>query len=119
MGWFSSIFAGDSALKKSLDIVDNAFYTDEERAKHKEEFIRSHIPFRRSQRRIATIFSIFYLSILFILLLMSAFFDVSHQIKTLEQYTSSDFTQFMQLIMLFYFGGGAAETIIEKIQNKK
>ena len=117
MSWFGGLFGSSNVISKMLDIVDDAFFTDEEKAEQKKQILKSYEPYRVAQRLIAIMFCFTFLLVFVLLIAVSFFTDVSHQITVIQDYMSSDFTRPVSIILGFYFAGGALNGVIEKVKK--
>lgn len=106
MSIFSKIFGTNSAVKQGLDLVDNAFYTDQEKAENKKDMLKAYEPFKITQRLLAliwTLFSILLLSLATALHIMNFDDDAEFILDLMASYQ----IHYIALIILgFYFGGG-------------
>ena len=122
-GFLKNIFGGSDIIKKGAEILDEAFYTDEEKAKDKEKLIqlktqakvdllKAYHPFKVTQRILAIMFVGSYV---FIMLngIIGSLYGVIDMQKVKE---AIDFADSMNLglitmaIVSFYFGGGFVES---------
>jgi len=122
-GFLKNIFGGSEIIKKGAELLDEAFYTDEEKAKDKEKLIqlkaqakvdllKAYHPFKVTQRILAIMFVGSYV---FIMLngIIGSLYGVIDMQKVKE---AMDFADSMNLglitmaIVSFYFGGGFVES---------
>ena len=108
------IFGSDQVISKGLDLIDDAWATDEEmietRAKAKIELMNAYAPFKIAQRNLAVMFSLTFLFSFFLVLIMTLFNqgNASDVFKVLEQFNIG---WIMMAIITFYFGGGLVDSI--------
>ena len=63
--WWESIFGGTNVINGGMDLINNAFYTDQERADRKVILLDAFTPFKLIQRFLAAwIVSVFMLLLL-------------------------------------------------------
>ena len=118
MGIFGTIFGSGSVVEKGLDLIDDCITTDTEKEQSKIDLLKAYQPYKISQRLIAMMITATFLGVFVMLLLASFFVDVSVQLALIESYMSSDFTHPLEIIMVFYFGGGAVEGALDKFKRK-
>ena len=112
-GIIASILGSDKVISKGLELIDDAFETDEERRESKTrakiELMKAYAPFKIAQRYLALMFTVVYL-FTYILAMVYTLqgTDTSHIMLVVEQF-SIDWV--MMTIVLFYFGGGLTESI--------
>jgi len=119
MGILSAIFGSGSVVEKGLNLIDDCITTDAEKEQSKIDLLKAYQPYKLSQRLIALMITATFLGVFVVLLLASFFVDVREQLTLIESYMSSDFTQPLEIIMIFYFGGGAVEGALDKFRSKK
>lgn len=108
------IFGTDKVVSKGLELIDDAWTTDEEmieaRAKAKIDLMKSYAPFKLAQRYLAVMFSVTFLFSFFLVLLMTLFNhgNPDEVFKVLEQFNIG---WIMMAIVTFYFGGGLVDSI--------
>lgn len=127
MSIFSILFRQD-VFKKGAEIVDEAFYTQEERAEHrdkilmiKQKFLQLYEPYKIAQRYLAIVFSI-----PFALLHVGAFAvriamwdnpELQTAIATVQDDINTSFGNIVWTIIGFYFLGGTVEGGIRAYKN--
>lgn len=114
-GLFSTLFGNDTVIQSGIDTIDKIAYTEEEKADGKMEFLKLYVPFKIAQRFLALIFGIPYALAWFCTFVASFFTDVSKQIAMLSD--PSGIGPVIALIVGFYFGGGAAEGVINAVSS--
>lgn len=119
MSLISTIFGSKNVISKGLDLIDDCITTDVEKDRSKIELLNAYQPYKLSQRLIALMMIGTFLAVFFLLLTASFFVDVNNQIKLIDLYMSSNFTRPVEIIIIFYFGGGAVEGAVDKIRRKK
>lgn len=122
MGILSKIFGSGEVITKGLELIDS-FHTSETEAieaktKAKTELLTAYAPFKLAQRYLALMFTFTFLaSFLGVLtgsLMGYADVDIIRQVLS-EFYIG----EIMLSIVLFYFGGGAFEGVINKSKQGK
>jgi len=109
MGVFSSLFGSDKIINAGIDGLDAIVFTDEEKSKAKQEFLKLYEPFKLAQRYLAVIFSIPYVLAWIITFITSFFIDVTKQLELLN----GDVGSIVFAIVSFYFLGGVANGILK------
>lgn len=117
----SKIFGSGDVIAKGLDLIDSMHTSDEEQikanAQAKVDLLRSYAPFKLAQRYLAVMFTVtFLLSFVLVLAMTLSGKGNTEDVKTIlsEFYIG----EIMISIVLFYFGGGAFEGVIEKRGKK-
>jgi hypothetical protein len=113
----STIFGSPSVISKGLELIDDAFESDEEKreskTKAKLDLMKAYAPFKVAQRYLALMFGgMFVLSFFLVLGMTLAGFDVDPVFVVLEKFKVG---WVMMSIVTFYFGGG----LVESFGNKK
>jgi hypothetical protein len=112
MGIWSKLFGSNDVIKAGIDGIDAIVFTDEERSKAKQTFLKLYEPFKIAQRYLAVIFSVPYVLAWFITFIYSFSSDVTNQLELLN----GDIGKIVLAIVSFYFLGGVASGIL---QSKK
>jgi hypothetical protein len=123
-GFLKNIFGGSDIIKKGADLLDEAFYTDEEKAKDKEKLIQmkaeqkiklleAYHPFKVTQRILAIAFTFTFLFIVIngILGALYGLVDMNRVKEALDFANSVNLGWIVMAIVGFYFGGGFVESI--------
>ena len=113
MGFFSKIFGSDKIIDAGVSGIDAMIFTDEEKSNAKMQFLKLYEPYKLAQRYLALIYSIPYALAWLTTFIASFFIDVALQMELLK----GDAFYINILILSFYFGGGAAEGIVEKFKK--
>lgn len=121
MGFWSGLFGSGDTVSKGFDLVDEAFYTDQEEAETtikkmsaKELILKAYEPFKLAQRYMMIIVGVPYVTAWVVTFLASFFVDVATQITILDGKMGVVFLS----IASFYFGGGLLEGAIKAVKNK-
>jgi hypothetical protein len=116
-GLLGKIFGSEQVISKSLDLIDSFHTSTEEQieaaTKSKVSLLEAYAPFKLAQRVIAFSFTFIYLSCFALVLgftLMEQTADADKVKQVLEDFQIG---YAMLIILAFYFGGGAAEGIIQ------
>jgi len=117
------IFGSDKVIDHAAKGIDKIFFTKEEKAASWVNTLKAYEPFKLAQRLIALLVTTVYLFVwitsaaMFIISIwLDPFLEASKQLATLNNDTLG---LPFALITGFYFGGGAAEGIMDKIMKKK
>ena len=123
MNILSTIFGSGEVISSGLKMLDNAFYTDSEKAEdrakatkasaeHKINLLKAYAPFKIAQRYIAIVFLFcFTVSYLGILALTGLDIETSKYLSVIEAF---NIQWIMMTIVMFYFGGGLVDSMKKK-----
>jgi len=125
-GILGKIFGSSDVVDKGISLIDEAFYTDSEKAedeaksrvektKAKINLMKAYAPFKVAQRYLALMFGLSYIST-YILVLVMYFLDksVTEVMSILEMF---QINYVVLIIVTFYFGSGAIEGISRRIKK--
>lgn len=123
MGLIGKIFGSDKTIEKGLDLVDNAFYTAEEKGAAHMRLLELYEPFKVIQRYLALIFSIPFALLHFGMYSFRAYSWDNEMLQKAIKLIQDDMNESLGLIVLtmvgFYFAGGMAEGMIKRFRSKK
>ena len=102
MGIFSKLLGSDKIIDAGINGIDAIFYTPEEKAESKKEFLKLYEPFKVAQRYIALVFTIPYALMVLTTFIASFWLDVSVQ----KELLMGDIGTIVGIIVGFYFLGG-------------
>jgi len=116
LGVIGSILGNDKVMSKGMDLIDDAFESDEEKreskTKAKIDLLKAYAPFKVAQRYLALSFMVMYGISFFLVLGLTLFGEAQTQIdaifKVLDQFKVG---WIVMTIIVFYFGGGLTESI--------
>ena len=109
MGIWSSLFGSTKIINAGIDGLDAIIFTDEEKSRAKQEFLKLYEPFKLAQRYLAVIFSVPYVLAWIITFFASFFIDTAKQFELLN----GDIGSIVFAIVSFYFLGGVASGILK------
>lgn len=131
MGFFSTIFGAKEIVKDGLKMIDEAFYTDEEKAQDsvkllekkselKIKQLEAYHPYKKTQRFLALSFVFVFLFVMLngILAQLYGIVDIKNVKSALDFANSMWLGEIVLIIITFYFGGGAVEGILDKRKQK-
>ena len=123
LGLLGKIFGSEKVISKSIDLIDSFHTSTEEQiesaTKSKVALLEAYAPFKLAQRVIAFSFTFVYLSC-FGLVLGYTLFDQTADAEKVKQVLEDFQVGYAMLIILaFYFGGGAAEGILQNRQRRE
>ena len=124
MGILASIFGSSDVIKSGMKMIDDAFYTESEKAEdkmemkkfqanHRIELMNAYAPFKLAQRVIAFGFVFVFLFIMLngIIGSLYGFIDIAN-VKSAREFADSMWLgEIVIMIVSFYFGGGLVESI--------
>ncbi len=120
----SNILGSGDTIKKGMDLIDDMVYTDQEEAEDKQKakianskqrtqakigLMEAYAPFKIAQRYLALLFAIVFLSS-YIMVLVMYFLGkpIAEVMNIMEMFNIG---WIMMTIVMFYFGGGLADSI--------
>lgn len=125
----NNIFGTGEVVKKGLDLIDEAWTSDEEKAENKVTIIKAkteakatilnaYAPFKLAQRYLAMMFTFVYLFIMIngILSALYGWVNMENVKEALRFANEMWLGEIMLTIIAFYFGGGLVESIKKKGQ---
>jgi len=116
MGILSTIFGSGDVITKGMDLIDS-FHTSETelieaKTKAKTDLMNAYAPFKIAQRYLATMFAITYIST-YCLVIGMMFMD--KDVAAVKGILSEFQIDWIMLsIVMFYFGGGLADSVMKK-----
>jgi nucleoside permease NupC len=121
------IFGSDKIIDGAKELIDEAFYTDTEKAEdkkemskfkanHKIELLNAYAPFKIAQRYIAFGFTFMFLFIMLNGILGSLYGWINiENVKQAKEFANTMYLgEIMLTIVAFYFGGGAIDSWSKK-----
>jgi|TARA_R110000822_G_scaffold25556_1_gene77337 hypothetical protein len=116
MGILNNIFGSGDVISKGIDLIDSFHTSDTEmieaRTTAKVELMQSYAPFKIAQRILATLFAVTYISTYILVIIMTFRGENVDAVKGILQEFQIDWI--MLSIVMFYFGGGLAESVMKK-----
>ena len=123
MGVLSTILGSGDIIKTIGETIDAVHTSDEEelkaRADAKAKLISAYAPFKVAQRYLALMFAFTYLTVFWLVVGMDLFshgFVKENLVAIMGEFKIA---YIMLLIVGFYFGGGFAEGLTEKVKAKR
>jgi hypothetical protein len=121
-GLLGKIFGSERVIQSGIELIDS-FHTSKEeeievKTRSKVALLEAYAPFKLAQRVIAFSFTFIYLSCFALVLgftLMDQTADADKVKAVLEDFQIG---YAMLIILAFYFGGGAAEGILQNRQRR-
>jgi len=116
MGILSTIFGSGDVIGKGMDLIDSFHTSDTEmieaKTKAKTDLMAAYAPFKIAQRYLAFMFGVTYIAT-YVLVMAMVFMDKD---VTAVKGVLSEFQidWIMLTIVMFYFGGGLADGIMNK-----
>lgn len=113
LGILRTILGSSDVISKGMDLIDDAFESDEEKRESKTrakiDLMKAYAPFKVAQRYLALMFGFTYLSSFFLVLGMTLWGEpVEAVFAVLDQFKVG---WAMMTILMFYFGGGLVESV--------
>ena len=121
LGILGTILGNSSVIEKGMELIDDAFESDEEKreskTKAKIDLMKAYAPFKIAQRYLALMFGATYLFSFSLVLGMTLFgHDVQQVFNVLEEFKVG---WIMMVIITFYFGGGLVESVSKTKKEDK
>jgi len=108
MSWLGKLFGTEKVINKGVDMLDNAFYTDQEKAEGHIRLLKAYEPFKLAQRFLALIVVPPWALGWFICFTLSfTGIDLTYPIQILE----GKLGMAALTILGFYFAGGTINSI--------
>jgi len=108
----ASILGSDKVISKGLELIDDAFESDEERRESKTNatiaLMKAYAPFKIAQRYLALIFTVTYVST-YVLVMVYALQDID-TVAITKVVSEFKMDWIMITIVTFYFGSGMVES---------
>lgn len=127
----SNIFGSGDVVKKGLELIDEAWTSDEEKAENevkiieaktnaKATLLNAYAPFKLAQRYLAMMFTFVYLFIMIngILGALYGWVNMENVKDALRFANEMWLGEIMLTIIAFYFGGGFFESYKKKGESK-
>lgn len=124
LGILSNIFGSGDVVKKGLDLIDEAWTSDEEKADNevkiieaktnaKATLLNAYAPFKLAQRYLALMFTFVYLFIMIngILGSLYGWVNMENVRESLKFANEMWLGEIMITIVAFYFGSGMIESV--------
>ena len=120
MGVLSTILGSGDVISKGLNLIDDMHTSKEEeivaKTKAKTDLLASYAPFKVAQRYLALIFGLTFVASYVMVL---ALFFLEKDVAQVQEIISTFKIDWIMLTIVgFYFGGGAAEGILDKRKEK-
>lgn len=120
-GTIATILGNGSVLEKGMELIDDAYTSDEEaresKTKAKIDLMKAYAPFKVAQRWIAIMFTVNFLAAFWAAVGIWAWGgDLDGFLSIL---TAFSIGWIMLAIVTFYFGGGLSESIGRSFVTKK
>ena len=116
------IFGSETVISKSIDLIDSFHTSTEEQieaaTKSKVALLEAYAPFKLAQRVLAFSFTFVYLSCFALVLGYTLMDQVADAEKVKQVLEDFQIGYAMLIILAFYFGGGAAEGILQNRQRR-
>ena len=116
MGVLSTIFGSGDVISKGMDLIDSFQTSDvemiEAKTKAKTDLMTAYAPFKIAQRIMATMFSVTYIGTYILVIVMTFLGKDVTGVKAILSEFQIDWI--MLTIVMFYFGGGLAESVMKK-----
>lgn len=132
MSFFGRLFGSDNVINKAADGiyngVDQAFFTNQEKAQHFLDLLKAYEPFKLAQRFLALVVSVPYVLTWLmsaLMLVVSAFVDpeagkrIEEAARVLGELNNDTLGVPVSLVLAFYFGGGAVEGVVARMAGRK
>ena len=116
MGILNTIFGSGDVISKGMDLIDSFHTSDTEmieaKTKAKTDLMTAYAPFKIAQRYLATMFAVTYISSSVLVIVMMFLDKDVAAVKGILSEFQIDWI--MLSIVMFYFGGGLADSVMKK-----
>jgi len=116
MGILKTIFGGGDVVSKGMELIDSFHTSDTEmieaKTKAKTDLMTAYAPFKIAQRYIALMFGATYIVTYFLVIIMMFMGKNVDAVKGILSEFQIDWI--MLSIVMFYFGGGLADSVMKK-----
>jgi hypothetical protein len=123
MKLLSKLFGSDKIIDHAANGIDKIWFTKEEKAENWINTLKAYEPFKLAQRLIALLVTTVYLFVWIVSVTMfvcSFWFEGTLEIsKELAVLNNETLGLSFALIIGFYFAGGAAEGVVDRIKKKQ
>jgi len=121
MGILKTIFGSGDVISKGLDLIDSIHTSDTEmieaKTKAKTDLMKAYAPFKIAQRYLALMFGGTYI-ITYVLVISMVF--LGQPVDAIKGILSEFQIDWIMLsIVMFYFGGGLADSVMNKTKGNK
>lgn len=122
MGIWAKLFGSDSVIDAGIKGIDSIVFTDEEKSNARMMFLKLYEPYKIAQRLLMTFVCIPYVTLWLItgLILVADVFTARplSTDKLTGFLTGSDVGSAFVIVVVFYFGGGAVEGVVNRFKEK-
>jgi hypothetical protein len=123
LGILGKIFGSETVISKSIDLIDSFHTSTEEQieaqTRSKVALLEAYAPFKLAQRVLAFSFTFVYLSCFALVLGYTLMDQIADADKVKEVLEDFQIGYAMLIILAFYFGGGAAEGILQNRNRRE
>lgn len=123
LGLLGKIFGSEKVIGKTIDLIDSFHTSTEEQieaaTKSKVALLEAYAPFKLAQRVLAFSFTFVYLSCFALVLGYTLVDQVADAEKVKQVLEDFQIGYAMLIILAFYFGGGAAEGILQNRNRRE
>lgn len=117
LGLLGKIFGSEKVIQSGIELIDSLHTSTEEQieaqTKSKVALLEAYAPFKLAQRVLAFAFTFVYLSCFALVLGYTLVDQVADAEKVKQVLEDFQIGYAMLIILAFYFGGGAAEGILQ------
>lgn len=121
-GLLGKIFGSERVIQSGIELIDSFHTSTEEeiaaKTKAKVEIMQAYAPFKLAQRVIAFSFTFVYLGCFALVLGFTLAEQTTDADRVREVLSEFGIDTIMLVIAAFYFGGGAAEGILQNRQRR-
>ena len=120
MNIWSTLFGSKKIINAGINGIDAMVFTDEEQSSAKMAFLKLYEPYKIAQRYIAMTFCpayIFGWIVTMAIEIVDIFMIRDLNTEALYKLLQGDVSVMVVLILGFYFGGGAAEGIVNRFKK--
>lgn len=123
LGLLGKIFGSEKVIQSGIELIDSLHTSTEEQieaqTRSKVALLEAYAPFKLAQRVLAFSFTFVYLSCFALVLGYTLFDQVADAEKVKQVLEDFQIGYAMLIILAFYFGGGAAEGILQNRNRRQ
>lgn len=123
LGLLGKIFGSEKVIQSGIELIDSLHTSTEEQVeaqtKSKVALLEAYAPFKLAQRVLAFSFTFVYLSCFALVLGYTLMDQIADADKVKEVLEDFQIGYAMLIILAFYFGGGAAEGILQNRNRRE
>ncbi len=122
MSFLGKLFGDSEVVKTGSEMIEKSFYTDQEKADRWSKFLEQYEAFKIAQRWLMLIVCPMYVIMSAILFSFEMYSEINNRAwdftLAYNVLNGAIGTSFITIV-IFYFGGGALEGVVNRFKSKK